>query len=100
MTSDEAKAISRRLEKHDEKLDRIISAVTAQVATCKVVRGTVASHERALQGNGQSGLIRDVARLKEAKIIRGKGFWAMVTFVASLVSGIMVAAAKALPRWW
>lgn len=99
MTHDEAAALHRRLDKQDEKLDRIVEAVTAQVAICPQARAKLGAVCETIYGNGQEGLIRKVERLETVRRIGSKGFWALVAFVSAVVSGGILAAGGALLAW-
>ena len=73
MTHDEAAAIHQRLDRLDQKLDKIVEAVTTQVAICSPTRAKLAALCETVYGNGQVGLLRKVERLETVAVIRGKG---------------------------
>ena len=99
MTHDDAQAIHDRLDRQDEKLDRIVEAVTRQVAICGPTRARLAGVCESVYGNGQNGLIRKVERLETVRAMRSKGFWAVVSLVSAIVSGAILAVGGTLLGW-
>ena len=100
MTHDEARALHERLDRQDEKLDRIVEAVTRQVAICGPTRARLDAVCLTVYGDGQDGLIRKIERLETVREIGSKGFWALVSLVAAVVSGAILAAGGTLLGWW
>jgi len=96
VTTGEAQAIHDRLDKQDEKLDKIMQAVTRQVAVCEPTRTRMAAVCDTVYGNGQNGLKNRVTALETVREIRGKGFWALVALVSSIVSGAVLAVGGAV----
>ena len=99
MTADEAREIHQRLDRQDEKLDRIMEAVAVQVTTCSAARHRLAQIEETVYGNGRDGLVREVQQLQTVRQIGSRGFWALVGLVASLVSGAILALGSAVLAW-
>jgi len=99
MTTDETRALHERLDRQDEKLDRIVEAVTRQVAICGPARDRLDAVCQSVYGDGQDGLIRKVERLQTVREIGSKGFWALVALVSSIVSGVILAAGGTLLGW-
>ena len=99
MTHDEARALHERLDRQDEKLDKIVEAVTRQVAICGPARARLDAVCETVYGDGQDGLIRKIERLETAHEIGSKGFWALVSLVSAVVSGAILAAGGTLLGW-
>ena len=99
MTRDEARALHERLDRQDEKLDKIVEAVTRQVAVCGPTRARLDAVCDTVYGDGQNGLIRKVERLETVREIGSKGFWAMVSLVSAVVSGAILAVGGTLLGW-
>jgi len=99
MTNDEVRALAERLDRQDEKLDRIVEAVTRQVAICGPTRARLDAVCQTVYGDGQDGLIRKIERLETVREIGSKGFWALVSLVAAVVSGAILAAGGTLLAW-
>jgi hypothetical protein len=100
MNKDEAQSIHDRLDRQNEKLDRIVEAVTMQVAICGPTRARLDAVCESVYGNGQDGLVRKVERLETVREIGSKGFWAMVSLVSAVVSGAILAVAGAVLHIW
>jgi len=106
MTHEDAQGISARLDRQDQKLDRqdqkldrIVEAMTRQEAICGQARGRLDRVCQTVDGNGKDGLVREIERLKTAREIGSKGFWALVSVVSAIVSGAVLAAGRALRSW-
>jgi len=99
MTHDEARALHERLDRQDEKLDKIVEAVTRQVAICGPARARLDAVCQTVCGDGQNGLIRKVERLETVREIGSKGFWALVSLVSAIVSGAILAVGGTLLGW-
>ena len=99
MTHDEARALHERLDRQDEKLDKIVEAVTRQVAICGPARARLDAVCQTVYGDGQDGLIRKIERLETVREIGSKGFWALVSLVSAVVSGAILAAGGTLLGW-
>jgi len=99
MTSEQAQAIHDRLDRQDEKLDRIVDAVTRQVAICGPTRARLDAVCETVYGDGQEGLIRKIERLETVREIGSKGFWALVSLVAAVISGAILAIGGTLLAW-
>ena len=99
MTTEEIQMIHDRLDRQDKKLDRIMEAVTTQVAICGPSRERLGALCATVCGNGQDGLLRKVERLETAREIGGKGFWALVSLVSAVVSGTILATGGVLLNW-
>ena len=100
MTPDEAQAIHGRLDKQDEKLDRIVEAVTTQVAICAPTRAKLSAVCETVHGNGREGHEGRLARLETVREIGGKGFWAMVALMSAIISGVVLAGGGVVFAWW
>jgi hypothetical protein len=86
MTTDETLALHQRLDRLEDKLDQIATAVTRQVAVCGLSRGKFESLCETVYGNGREGLVTRVARLETVR-----KFWAAAAAaLAGLFSGIVV----------
>ena len=99
MTHDEARALHYRRDRQDEKLDRIVEAVTRQVVVCGPTRARLDAVCETVYGDGQNGLIRKVQRLETVREIGSKGFWALVSLVSAIVSGAILAVGGTLLGW-
>jgi len=93
------KRLGERLDRQDEKLDRIVEAVTRQVAICGPTRVRLDALCETVYGDGQEGLIRKIERLETVHKIGSKGFWALVSLVAAVVSGAILAIGGTLLAW-
>lgn len=91
MTDDQAARIHERLDRQDEKLDRIVEAVTRQVAICGPTRARLDGVCATVYGNGQDGMIRELEQLKTVRAIGSKGFWALVSLMSAVISGAILA---------
>lgn len=97
MTNGEAAAINDRLDRHDEKLGKVLDAVTTQVAICKPTRARLT--EVCETTYAKNGTLDRLARLETVREIRGKGFWALVMFVSAIVSGSILALGGTALAW-
>ena len=91
MSQDDLHTIHDRLDRQDEKLDQIVQAVTRQVAVCEPTRTRVAAVCDTVYGNGQDGLKSRVKTLETVREIKGKGFWALVALVSTIIAGAILA---------
>jgi len=105
MSQDDLQAINDRLDRQDKKLDRedekldrqdvkldkIMQGVTRQVAVCEPTRTRVAAVCDTVYGNGRDGLKGRVTRLETVREIGGKGFWALVALVSTILAGAILA---------
>jgi hypothetical protein len=91
--------LGERLDRQDEKLDRIVEAVTRQVAICGPARVRLDAVCETVYGDGQNGLIRKIERLETVREIGSKGFWALVSLVSAIVSGVILAVGGTLLGW-
>jgi len=64
MRSDELQAIHARMERLEGKLDDLLAAVSAQVASCEPCRQRLDTTFQAIYGNGRDGLVTRVDRLE------------------------------------
>ena len=98
MSQDDLQPIAERLDHQDEKLDRhgekldqIMQAVTRQVAICEPTRERLNEVCDTIYGNGKDGLEGKVRVLETVREIGGKGFWALVGLVSTIIAGAILA---------
>ncbi len=91
MSNDEIRSLHERLDRLDDKLDRIAETVTRQAAICGTTRARLAALDATVCGDGQEGLLRKVERLETVHRIGSRGFWALVSLVSAVVSGAILA---------
>jgi hypothetical protein len=99
MTTSEIQTLHERLDRLDDKLDRIMETVTRQVAICGPTRARLDALFETVYGNGQDGLLRKVERLETVREISKRGFWALVSLVAAIVSGAVLAVGGTVFSW-
>ena len=99
MTNGESAAINDRLDRQEEKLDKVLDAVTRQVAICGPTRARLDAVCDTVYGDGSEGLVRKVERLETVREIGSKGFWALVSLVAAIISGAILAIGGTLLAW-
>lgn len=99
MTRDEIQSLHERLDRLDDKLDRIAEAITRQVAICGPSRARLEALGRTVFGDGQDGLVSKVERLETVREIGTRGFWALVSLVSAVVSGSILALGGTVLKW-
>ena len=100
MTTGETQAINDRLDRQDEKLDKIVDAVTryqVQREHCMGVHKALGDDVWGADGrNGLKGRVKELETVRE---IGSKGFWALVSLVAAIISGAILAIGGTLLAW-
>ncbi len=92
-------SLIERLDRVEAKLDRIVEVTSRQEALTSLTLQRLETLNRTIFGNGEDGLLCKVERLETVRQIGSRGFWALVSLVAAVVSGTIVTLSGTLCQW-
>ena len=91
MTTAEERRLHERLDDIAGDLAEVKTSTGIIAARCQVCQPIV-------MGNGGRSIDVRVARLETIRQISGKGFWALVALISTIVAGVVVAAVAVIGK--